>query len=376
MQDRRRSGAALFCLLAALVVPPAAAQVFDTEHHRVRVETVTGGLEHPWALAFLPDGRMLVTERPGRLRIIAGGVLDPIPVAGLPEVRDRGQGGLLDVALHPRFAENAWVYLTYAMPGKGGGRTALGRGRLVGHALEAFEVLFVAENAARGGVHYGSRIVFGPGGRIYMTVGERGRSEEAQSRASHNGTVLRLNEDGSVPEDNPFVGDPSGLPEIYSYGHRNPQGLAVRPSNGQVWLTEHGPAGGDEVNQVRAGVNYGWPVITHGQGYWGGKIGEGSAKEGMAQPVLHWTPSIAPSGAAFYAGRLFPGWQGNLFAGALKFQYVARLEIEGDRILREEPLFRDGSLGRIRDVRAGPDGALYLLTDAAQGRLLRVVPDR
>ena len=369
----RPAATALFVL--AFAAPTAAIpQVFETEHGKVRAEVVAGGFRHPWAVAFLPDGRMLVTERRGTLRVIADGALDPEPVAGVPEVYARGQGGLLDVVAHPRFEEDRWIYLSYAAPARRKAHTEVARGRLLDGELRDVEVIFQAQNAGSGGRHFGSRLAFGPDGKLYVTVGERGDADLAQNPLTHHGTVVRLNDDGSIPDDNPFIGNDGFLPEIFTFGHRNAQGLAIRPGTGGIWVSEHGPRGGDEVNRLEAGANYGWPVITHGRAYSGFSIGEGTAKEGLEQPVYQWTPSMAPSGTAFYSGDLFPAWDGNLFVGALKFQYLSRLTLEGDRIVGEEYLF-DDAFGRVRDVRQGPDGAIYLLTDRSRnGQLIRVVP--
>jgi glucose/arabinose dehydrogenase len=337
-----------------------------------RVVTVADGLEHPWSVAFLPGGDALITERPGRLRIVRGGVLDPEPLAGVPEVYASGQGGLLDVILDPDFASNRLVYLSYAARADGGAGTRVARARLGDAGLEDLEVIFAAM-VTGGGRHFGSRLGFDPDGYLFVTLGERGASERAQDLGSLAGKVVRLHADGSVPAGNPFVGRAGAGPEIYSYGHRNPQGLAVHPETGRVWVEEHGPRGGDEVNLVAAGVNYGWPVITYGRAYSGGAIGEGSAKEGMAQPVHYWVPSISPSGMAFYQGDAFPQWQGDLLVGALSGELLARLELDGEQVAGEERLL-DGVLGRIRDVRVGPDGYVYLLTDHANGALLRLEP--
>lgn len=367
--------AALVAGLAIALLPGhSRGETLETEQYRVRAEVVADGLHHPWAVAFLPDGRFLVSERRGRLLLITEGVEEPVPVSGVPTVLRGGQGGLLDVVLHPGFDENRWVYLAYSKEVDGRGRTALARGRLAGATLEEVSDLFVAENSGSSSRHYGARIVFGADHALYLALGERGDADDAQNLDDHKGVVVRLNDDGSVPTDNPFASDPDALPEIYSYGHRNPQGFALRPGTDELWLTEHGPRGGDEVNRVEPGVNYGWPVITHGRAYSGFSIGEGDAKEGMAQPLLHWTPSIAPSGATFYAGDLFPEWRGDFFAGALKHEHVARLEIAGGEIVHEEQMFRD-AFGRIRDVREGPDGGLYLLTDERNGQLIRIRPD-
>lgn len=348
-------------------------RIFESERHRFRLTVVASGLEHPWSLAFLPDGAMLVTERPGRLRVIRDGALDPTPVSGVPEVAATGQGGLLDVALHPRFRDNRLVYLSYAGKGRGGAGTEVARGRLSEGRLEDLEILFAVQPKSRGGRHFGSRLVFGAQGHLYVTAGERGDPDRAQDPGDAAGSVIRLTEDGAVPPDNPFVGRAGARPEIFSIGHRNPQGLTRHPETGRIWEVEHGPRGGDEVNVIEAGVNYGWPVITYGMSYAGFPIGEGSEKPGMAQPVTYWVPSISPSGMAFYTGAAFPAWRGNLFVGALSGELLVRLELDGERVVHEERLLEE--LGeRIRDVRQGPDGFLYLLTDAPDGALLRLEP--
>jgi aldose sugar dehydrogenase len=334
--------------------------------------TVVSGLEHPWGMAFLPDESILVTERSGRLRIVQGGQLDPEPIAGVPPVYASGQGGLLDVALHPEFESNRLIYLSYAAPLDRGAHTNVARARLGERALEDLEVIFRARPPASGGRHFGSRLAFDREGYLYVTVGERGDPDRAQDPADHAGSVLRLHDDGQVPEDNPLV-DGGGAPEIFSYGHRNAQGLAIHPETGIPWLHEHGARGGDEVNIVRPGVNYGWPVITHGIDYSGAPIGEGTHKEGMAQPIYYWVPSIAPSGMAFYDGEAFPEWRGDLFVGALRSELLARLELDGEQVVAEERLL-EGAIGRIRDVEVGPDGFLYLLTDETDGGLYRLEP--
>lgn len=370
---------ALFTLLAvaAFAALPAAAGTYRSEKVGFRTVTVAAGLDHPWALAFLPDGRMLVTERVGRLRVIAAdGKLLAAPVAGVPDVYARGQGGLLDVLVHRDFATNGLVYLSYAAPGAGGASTAVMRGRLVGNQrLADPQVIFEASPKSSGGRHFGSRMVWGPDGKLYVSVGERGKDDWAQMRDRTPGSILRLNEDGSVPADNPFAGQPGMRPEIYTWGNRNPQGLIVHPARGEIWAQEHGPRGGDEINILKAGANYGWPVITYGTAYTGLSMGEGTHKDGMAQPIWHWTPSIAPSGMALYDGAAFAAWQGDLFIGSLKFRYLERLELDGAKITHREELLR-GELGRIRDVRVGPDGLLYVLTDEADGSVTRLEPAR
>ncbi len=361
--------------LAAAGCAPGAAQerIFESEKQRFRVTTITRGLEHPWGLAFLPDGAVLVTERPGRLRLIREGVLDPVPIAGVPEVAASGQGGLLDVVLHPEFTRTRLVYLSYAGKGRGGAGTEVARARLTDGRLEGLETIFAVEPKSRGGRHFGSRLAFDAEGHLYITTGERGDSERAQDLADAAGSVVRLTAEGGVPDDNPFLGRADARPEIFSYGHRNPQGLARHPVSGRIWAIEHGPRGGDEVNVIRAGANYGWPVITYGVSYIGVPIGEGTAKPGMAQPATYWVPSISPSGMAFYTGEAFPAWRGNLFVGALSGEVLVRLELDGERVVHEERLLQ--ALGaRIRDVRQGPDGRLYLLTDESDGALLRLDP--
>ena len=366
---------AALALIAALAVARATEPVIPSAEHAFRVVIVTRGLEHPWGLAFLPDGRRLVTERPGRLRLVeADGTLDPRPVEGLPPIAAHGQGGLLDVALHPQFAENGWVYLSYAARGPGGIGTEVARGRLAGHRLENVEVLFRQEPKSGGGRHFGSRLVFDRQGYLYVTLGDRGEMERAQNLDDLAGKIVRLHDDGRIPKDNPFVNQAGARPEIYSLDNRNVQGATLHPATGELWTHEHGPQGGDEVNVIRAGRNYGWPVITYGVEYViGTKIGEATHKPGMEQPLHVWTPSIAPSGMAFYQGDQFPRWRGDLFVGALRDQRVTRLRFDGERRVREEHLLQ-GKLGRIRDVRAGPDGYLYLLTDARNGVIARLEP--
>ncbi|MGH8620769.1 MAG: PQQ-dependent sugar dehydrogenase [Burkholderiales bacterium] len=362
-------------LAATLVVAPAAGQTIATQEHAIRVVKVTEGLEHPWSLAFLPDGRMLVTERPGRLRIVSSdGKLDAQPVTGLPPVAAHGQGGLMDVALHPDFARNNLVYVSYAARGEGGFSTEVARGRLSGRRLGDVQVIFRQLPKSGEGRHFGSRLVFDREGILYITLGDRGEMERAQKPDDHAGSVIRLHDDGRVPKDNPFVGRPGWKPEKYTLGNRNIQGAALHPRTGLLWTHEHGPQGGDEVNVIRAGVNYGWPVITYGVQYViGTRIGEGTHKPGMAQPIHYWVPSIAPSGMAFYTGDRFARWRGDLFVGALRDRMLVRLKLDGEKVIGEERILKD-VLGRIRDVRNGPDGLLYLLTDEPRGILARLEP--
>lgn len=362
--------------LAAAAVPALAEQAFDTSAGRVRLETVAAGLDHPWSLAFLPDGAMLVTERPGTVRIVGpdGSLSAPLP--GAPATQDWGQGGMLDIVLDPNFAANGMIYLSFAEIEGGKAGTAVARARLVREdgppRLEDTQVIFRMTGKTGSTRHFGSRLVFAPDGMLFVTLGDRGDMERAQDTADHAGSVIRIAPDGTVPADNPFV-DGGGLPEIWSIGHRNLQGAAINPATGALWTVEHGARGGDEINIPRAGRNYGWPVISYGRHYSGGKIGIGTAKEGMEQPVHYWDPSIAPSGMAFYTGDRFPAWTGDVFVGALRGAHVARLALDGDSVAAEETLFDE--LGeRIRDIRQGPDGYLYLVTDSGDGRILRVVP--
>ncbi|MBO3707415.1 MAG: PQQ-dependent sugar dehydrogenase [Candidatus Accumulibacter sp.] len=367
--------AALVLLLAGIWPLAAAAQVFASELQRFRLRIVSEGLEHPWGLAFLPDGRMLVSERPGRLRLIdASGRLDPEPVRGLPPVAAFGQGGLLDVALHPRYRDNGWIYLSYVGEGPGGYGTEVLRGRLQGRTLHDVQILFRMRPKSGGGQHFGARLVFDRQGFLFITLGDRGEMQRAQRLDDHAGSVIRLHDDGSVPADNPFVARPGALPEKFTLGNRNIQGAALHPDSGELWTHEHGPQGGDEINLIRAGSNYGWPVITYGRNYGSGTpIGEGTARPGIEPPLHQWTPSIAPSGMAFYTGERFPHWRGNLFVGALRDQMLLRLQLDGARVVHQEPLLKN-TIGRIRDVRAGPDGFIYVLTDSPRGVVARLEP--
>jgi glucose/arabinose dehydrogenase len=367
---------ALFLLLAALASTLGQAQErFSSEAYDLELVTLAEGLEHPWGLAFLPDGAALVTERPGRLRLISPeGEISP-PLGGVPQVYASGQGGLLDVALDPAFSENRVVYLSYAEMGDGGAGTAVARARLDREALalEGLEVIFRQLPKTSGGRHFGSRLVFDREGHLFITLGERGERERAQDPSVNRGQVVRVNPDGSLPAGNPFLERQGYRPEIWSYGHRNPQGAAINPWTGALWTVEHGAAGGDEINLPQAGRNYGWPVISYGRHYSGAKIGLGTEKEGMEQPLYYWDPSIAPGDMDFYDGEVFPDWRGDLFVTALKYRLLVRLELEGGEVVKEERLLAD--LGkRLRDVQQGPDGYLYLLTDEDEGALLRLQP--
>jgi len=371
---RAKAFAAGLLVVAGAACAAAEPGVVETEKGAVHVRILARGLEHPWGMAFLPDGRMLVSERPGRLRIVTPDGRLSTPLRGLPAITALGQGGLLDVALHPRFDDNRLVYFSYAASGATGVGTAVARGRLDGFELRDVEVIFEAMPKGKGGRHFGSRLVFDRHGHLYVTLGERGERQRAQDLSDHAGSIIRINDDGSIPADNPFLDRAGVRPEIFSWGHRNVQGAALHPQTGELWAHEHGPQGGDELNVVRAGVNYGWPVITYGVNYGiGTPIGEGTHKEGMAQPLYFWVPSIAPSGMTFYTGDKFPQWRGNLLVGALKFRQIARLELDGERVLHEERMLTN-ALGRIRDVRQGPDGFVYVLVDAADGALARLEP--
>lgn len=371
------SFASIACSLALLSGNASLAaedRLYDSEKGQLKVGTVASGLEFPWSLAFLPDGRMLVTERPGRLRIIGSDGSLSAPIKGVPEVHARGQGGLLDVAVDPRFADNGLVYLAYAEQLRNGAGTAVSQGRLEDGELKDVELLFRQEpKVPRGDVHFGSRLVFDGNGHLFITLGDRNQRGDAQRLDRHQGKIVRIFPSGLVPDDNPFTRTADAMPEIWSYGHRNVQGAAMHPQTGELWTHEHGPRGGDELNIARKGRNYGWPLITFGINYSGQPIpeAEGSEREGMEQPLHMWKPSIAPSGMAFYDHDRFPAWKGDLFVGALAFQLVARLELDGDKVVHEERILLDLKK-RIRDVRVGPDGFLYLLTDEADGRLLRV----
>lgn len=346
-----------------------------------RTEVVSGDLSHPWSITWLPDGAALVTERSGRLRWIRDGELDPRPIAGLPPVLAHGQGGLLDVSLHPDFSQNQLVYLTLAIGTPEANRTALARGRLDGYTLQDTKVIFENADPKSGGQHFGSRMVWLPDKTLLMSVGDGGNPpvsfegenirNQAQNPGTHFGAVLRLKDDGTPPPDNPFASQPGARPEIWSIGHRNIQGMTRDPLSGRIWANEHASRGGDELNVIQGGNNYGWPEVTYSYEYWGPRISDETSRPGIADPKLVWTPSIAPSGLTVYTGDVYPEWQGNLFSGALKFQQIRRLVLEGTEVIGEEKL----TIGqRVRDVRQGPDGYLYVLTDEDAGALLRILP--
>ena len=338
-----------------------------------RLAPLSRDLEQPWSIAFLPDGRLLISERPGRLRIFANGRLERTPLAGVPKVYARGQGGLLDVCLHPAVAQNRLLYLSYSAEGAGGAATAVVRAELADGGLRNVNLIVEALPRASGSLHFGSRIAFDRAGLMYVTIGERYQMRRAQDLGDLGGKVIRLRDDGSVPPDNPFVGRPGVRPEIFTWGHRNPQGLAMHPDTGRMWLVEHGPRGGDELNLLVAGANYGWPLATHGIDYSGAKISDHKSLPGMEDPVRVWVPSISPSGLCFYTGDRFPRWKGSAFTGALSNEALFRIELNGERYLGEERLLVD-RLPYIRDVRQGPDGLLYLVTHSDDGGLFRVEP--
>lgn len=369
------SSAVLLTLLAA----PAWAQTVESSAGTLTATVITEGLDHPWALGFLPDGRMLVTERSGQLRVISDGVAGE-PIEGVPDVYNEGQGGLLDLALAPDFATSGQIYLSFSEPAAGAGLqrgqgTAVLSAKLVlegdSGRLENGQVIFRMNKFTTTNRHFGSRVVIGNDGNLFVTLGERGDQNRAQDMTDLAGAIIRIAPDGSAPDDNPM---PDGwAPELWSKGHRNPQGATLR-DDGVLFTVEHGARGGDEVNMPRPGANYGWPIISYGIDYSGVAIGEGTEKDGLEQPLHYWDPSISPSGLDFYDGALLPQWQGDLLAGGLSGQLLVRLDMEGDAVIGEERLF-EHQLGRIRDVRVGPDGAIYLLTDEDNGRLIRVAPE-
>jgi len=366
-----------FPRVPALPFPDAPREV-ETVGVKLRAVPVAKGLVNPWSLTFLPNGDMLVTERPGRLRIVRKGVLDPAPITGVPEVWATGQGGLLEVLPHPQFAQNNLLYLTYSKACEKGATTALLRGKFDGKALTEAKDIFVADNCNTGNPHFGSKLAFGRDGLLYMTIGERGDRDRGQNTNIHGGKILRLKDDGTVPPDNPFAGKPGYKPEIYSYGHRNPQGLAFHPDTGVLWATEHGPQGGDELNNVQAGKNYGWPVASYGREYApnGVVVSAHPWKEGIEEPTVLWIPSIGASGLMVYSGEQFPEWKGQLFAGGLSGLQLHRFAFneKGGLLGREamiEPLRQ-----RIRDVRQGPDGYIYVAVDLNPGGVLRLEPVR
>jgi glucose/arabinose dehydrogenase len=361
------------CATSALAAEPT----FDTSAGKVAVATLTQHLAHPWSLAFLPNGRMLVTERPGRMRIVTPKGEASAPLAGVPEVFDRAQAGLMDVILANDFAQTHRIFFCYAKAVNGGGQIAVAHAQLDADdkpKLDNVKTVYVQKGPPSSGLNIGCRIVQSKDGHLFVTMGDHFKAEESQNLRNTVGKIVRITPDGKAPQDNPFVGKEGALPEIWAYGTRNPEGLAVNPATGELWEQEHGPKGGDEINIIRKGGNYGWPVVSFGVNYDGTPVGAGRQHhEGIINPVWHWTPSIAPSGMAFYTGDLFPAWKHSLFNGALKFELLSRLELQNDKPVREERMLK-GLNRRIRDVRQGPDGGLYLLTDEDNGRILRLAP--
>jgi aldose sugar dehydrogenase len=369
-------GFALIASCALTTLANAAAPRSPQPRHATedpfRLTVVADGLEHPWGIAFFDDGRMLVTERPGRMRLIAKDGTPSAPLGGVPEVFAQGQGGLLDVALSPRFDADRLIYFSFSEPGAGGAGTAIARATLGANALENVTVIWRQTPKVRGPNHWGSRLEFRADGTLFVTVGDRyNERDRAQDLATTIGKVVRLNPDGSIPRDNPFVGRAGAMPEIWSLGHRNVQAAALHPQTNQLWTVEHGARGGDELNHPEAGKNYGWPVITYGINYTGFKIGEGTAKAGLEQPVYYWDPVIAPSGAAFYTGAAFPDWQGELFVGSLNPGGLVRLKLDNGKVVHETR-YLGNPRQRVRDVQQGPDGLLYVLTDSPRGQILRL----
>ncbi len=350
-----------------------AGQLFSSDSGLFKVETVVSGLDSPWSLEFLPDGRILVSERAGRLRIVEDGKLLEQTVLGLPAIAAVGQGGLLDIALDPNYNENQIIYFSYAATdGKGVG-TEVAKAQLVDNQLKNLKRIFQLLPKSRASVHFGSRLLFAKDGRLFISLGDQGKRPRAQNLSDHAGTLIRINADGTVPNDNPFINQDGAQPEIYSYGHRNIQGIARQPGTDNIWTVEHGPQGGDELNLIGAGLNYGWPIITYGKNYGSGTvIGEGTEKKGLEQPVHYWVPSIATSSLLFYDGDPFPNWQGNAFVSSLVFGQLARLVIKDNKVIQEERLL-NGEFGRIREVKQGPDGFIYLLTDGPSGKILRAI---
>jgi aldose sugar dehydrogenase len=365
----------VLALIAALpIVSCNAAERVDTQTEEIslKVDTLATGLDSPWGLEFLPDGRILIVEKPGRLRIWNNGQLQQEPVEGLPDVWVHGQGGLLDVKMHPDYDQNQWLYFAYSASGQGGGTTAVGRAKLQGNRLVEFQQIFHGHPLSGGGAHFGSRVVFDRQGYLFTTIGDRGQMNTAQSLDSHNGSVLRMHDDGSVPNDNPFVNQPNAQPHIWSYGHRNIQGMVFHPETGDLWTHEHGPRGGDEINIIRKGENYGWPKVTHGINYDGSTITSDTILDGITSPILHWTPSIAPCGLDIVTSDLYPQWRHNLLVGALAGQHIQRVVIQGQNVTHTERLLE--GFARFRAIRQGPDGYIYALTESP-GLFIRLVPE-
>ncbi len=359
---------------AALAPSPADAAAESASQPAVRVTELAAGLAHPWSLVFLPDGELLISERNGGLRIWRPSGLDRQPVTGVPAAYADVDGGLLGLTPHPKFSSNRWLYLCLSTGDKHANATSVVRGRFTGDSLTDIQRIFTARPLKRDASHFGCRLLFAPDGTLLVTLGDGyGYRDRAQTLDNHFGKIVRLNDDGSIPRDNPFVARTGALADIYTYGHRNVQGLALRPGTQEIWIHEHGPKGGDEVNVLKAGANYGWPAITYGVDYSGAVISEHAELPGMEQPILYWVPSIAPSGMDFYQGQRFPEWRGDLFVGALAARELRRVDLENARVVGQESLLAERK-ERIRDVRSGPDGFIYLLTDALDGKLLRLEP--
>jgi len=371
ISDALRLAVITASLWGGIAVGVASAQTISSEKLEFSVAKVVQGLAHPWSMAFLPNGDILITERIGRLRIVGNGELDPAPISGVPEVGLGGQSGLLDIALHPQFAENRLIYLSYTAAGEGGNGTVVARARFAENRLVDLETLLEVQPRAPWGRHFGSRFLFGRDGYLYITFGEHGDSDRAQDLSDLAGSVIRITDDGRAPSDNPFIDRPEARPEIYTYGNRNPQGLTLHPETGQIWEVEHGPKGGDEINLLTPGTNYGWPVISYGISREGTPVGIGTSQTGMEQPVKYYKPGIGPGGMTFYLGARYPGWNGSLFNGALNRMHLNRVGFDGRTATTEERLLVDWGQ-RIRDVAQGPDGLLYVSTDS--GKIARIVP--
>ena len=364
-------------LCIAAVTPFVSAKTLSvkTEAGNIQVKTIAEGLENIWGMAFLPDGSMLVTERRGRMRVVSADGKVGEPLAGLPEIYAQGQGGLLDVVLAPDFETSKRIYFSYSEPGKGGNSTAVSFATLNGSKLENVTRVFSQQPKINSGAHFGSRLVWAPDGTLFITLGDRySEKDKAQTLDNHQGKVVRINADGSIPKDNPFVKTPGALPEIWSYGHRNVQGAAINPITKELWTGEHGPQGGDELNIDRAAKNYGWPVITYGENYGGGKIGEGTHKEGMEQPNYKWVPSIATAGFIFYTGDKFPQWKNNILLASLKDKTFVRLVVDGEKITKEERLLNKELNQRLRHVVQGPDGLVYVVSDESKAKIYQISP--
>jgi glucose/arabinose dehydrogenase len=344
----------------------------SSETLNFQIDTIATGLNNPWGLTFLPNKDLLVTERDGEIRIIRDEKLLDQKISGVPKVYARGQGGLFEIELHPNYEDNGWLYLSYAAQGNGGGNTAIMRAKLSNFNLIEREVIFLAEPFLSGGTHFGGRMAFDRDGYLYFSIGDRGRQDNSQTLKNHCGKIFRLNDNGSIPGDNPFINESGAMPEIYTFGNRNPQGMAIHPETGEIWTHEHGPKGGDEINIIKSGTNYGWPEATYGKNYDGSIITEFTTKEGMADPLHYWEPSIAPSGMSFVTSDKYGVWKGNLLVGSLKFRYVARLELGNNEVIHEEKLLEN--IGRVRAIAESPDGYIYISTESP-GMVLRIVPE-